>query len=166
MLNSVVFYVVALIILVSAFRMVYAKNLIHSILFMVATFLGIAFLYVLLHADYLVVVQILVYVGAVSVLFVFGVMLTRRDSMDVSNPFNRYTAAAALVMFLFLIILGRIILLTSFTPSSAAPPDSTVRPIVALILNDYSIAFEASGLLLLVAMIGAIVIGKGVNSKK
>lgn len=166
MLTTVLFYVFALIILFSAFRMVSSTNLIHSALFMAAAFIGIAFIYILLSADYLAVVQILVYVGAVSVLFVFGVMLTRRHEMKASNLANRYRAAAALVSIALFLLVGRIIYMTRFIPSSDTVPDSTVTGIAKLLLGDYVIPFEVTGLLLLVAMIGAIMIGKGVNNSK
>ena len=130
---------------------------------MVATFVGIAFIYVLLQADYLAIVQILIYVGAVSVMFVFGVMLTRRDSMEVSNSFNRYKGLAGLAALATLIIFGWIILITQFGTAPQVAGDSTILFISSLLLNDYVIPFEVSGILLLIAMIGAIIIGKGVK---
>jgi NADH-quinone oxidoreductase subunit J len=165
-LTSVLFYIIAAIILFTALNMVLSKNLVHSILFMVATFIGIAFVYVLLQADYLAVVQILVYVGAISVMFVFGVMLTRRDSMSVSNRFNRYAVFAGLAAVAILLLFGRIILMTGFNPAKPVPAESTIIPISSLLLNDYIIPFEISGVLLLVSMIGAIIIGKGVKHTK
>jgi len=162
-LTTVLFYIFAALILFSALKMIFSSNLVHSILFMVATFIGIAFIYVLLQADYLAIVQILIYVGAVSVMFVFGVMLTRRDSMEVSNSFNRYQGLAGLAALATLIILGRIILITQFGTAPQVAGDSTIRYISSLLLNDYVIPFEVSGILLLIAMIGAIIIGKGVK---
>lgn len=166
MLTTVLFYIIATVILISALSMVFSKNLVHSILYMVAAFIGIAFVYVLLQADYLAVVQILVYVGAISVLFVFGVMLTRRDSMAVSSPFNRYAGFAGVIAIAALLLFGRVILMTGFVPAAAVSTDSTIVPISSLLLNDYAIPFEVSGLLLLVSMVGAIIIGKGVERTK
>lgn len=166
MLTAILFYTIAAIVLAAALMMIFSKNLIHSVLFMVAAFIGIAFTYIMLEADYLAVVQILVYVGAISVLFVFGVMLTKKDSMDKSNVFNRYRLFGGVVAAALLLLIGRMILLTSFTASAAEPPTSTITAISALLLNDFTIPFELSGILLLVAMIGAIIIGKGVRSTK
>lgn len=166
LLTDVLFYIIAAIVIFTALSMVLSKNLVHSILFMVATFIGIAFVYVLLQADYLAVVQILVYVGAISVLFVFGVMLTRRDSMAVSNRFNRYSVFAGLAAAAILLLFGRIILMTHFNPVEQASPESTIIPISSLLLNDYIVPFEIAGVLLLVSMIGAIIIGKGVKHSK
>lgn len=146
--------------------MVFSTNLVHSALFMAAAFIGIAFVYLLLEAEYLAVVQILVYVGAISVLFVFGVMLTRRDSMEKSNMFNRYGIIAGLMAAALGLVLGRTLLLTSFNTVAVSSQISAVSAISTLLLGDYVIPFEAAGILLLIAMIGAIVIGKGVNQKK
>lgn len=165
-MNTVLFYLIAALILLAALKMVFSKNLVHSILYMAATFIGIAFIYVLLQADYLAIVQILIYVGAISVLFVFSIMLTRRDSMKVSSPFNKYAGFAGIVVPAILLLFGRIILLTEFDTSAQAAGESTILPIAQLLLNDYVLPFEIAGLLLLIALIGAIIIGKGVNDPK
>lgn len=166
MLTTVLFYAIAAIILFTAVKMVFSTNLVHSILFMVATFMGIAFVYVLLQADYLAIVQILIYVGAVSVMFVFGVMLTRRNSMEVSSPFNRYVGFAVPTAIATLLLFGRIILMTRLMPDAPIYVDSTILPIASLLLNKFVIPFEISGILLLISMIGAIIIGKGVKNPK
>lgn len=166
MIPLVLFYIVSALILIAAFMMVFSTNLVHSALFMAAAFIGIAFVYLLLEAEYLAVVQILVYVGAISVLFVFGVMLTRRDSMEKSNMFNRYGIIAGLMAAALGLVLGRTLLLTSFNTVAVSSQISAVSAISTLLLGDYVIPFEAAGILLLIAMIGAIVIGKGVNQKK
>ena len=166
MISSVLFYIISALILLFALKMVFSRNLVHSALFMVAVFVGIAFIYVMLEADYMAIVQIMVYVGAISVLFVFGVMLTRRDSMEKSNQFNRYRFFAGLVAATLMLILGRIILMTAFIPGTGVAPDSSIYAISLLLLNDYAIPFEVSGILLLTAMIGAIIIGKGVKNPK
>jgi NADH-quinone oxidoreductase subunit J len=165
-LTTILFYIIAALILTAAIAMVFSKNLIHSVLYMVAAFIGIAFIYIMLEADYLAVVQILVYVGAISVLFVFGVMLTKKDSMDKSNIFNRYKLFGGFISLALLILIGRMILISHFNMTAAAMPSSTISAISVLMLNDFAIPFEVSGILLLVAMIGAIIIGKGVRIQK
>ena len=166
MLTISMFYMIAGLILIAAIAMVFSKNLIHSVLYMVAAFLGIAFIYVLLEADYLAIVQILVYVGAISVLFIFGVMLTKKDSMEKSNNFNRYKIFGGLVSFALFILIGRIIFISKFVSADRVISSSTINDISNLMLNDFVIPFELAGILLLVSMIGAIVIGKGVRSPK
>ncbi|MFL0246024.1 NADH-quinone oxidoreductase subunit J family protein [Candidatus Clostridium stratigraminis] len=166
MVASIIFYIVAALIIFTALNMVLSKNLVHSALFMAATFMLIAVIYVLLNADYLAVVQVMIYVGAISILLVFGVMLTKRTYMDDSSRLNRYSKYAAVVAVLIFAVFVRTIMVTSFVPSGGKAAESTIAAISTLLLNDYSIAFEVSGFLLLAATIGAIVIGKGVKETK
>jgi NADH-quinone oxidoreductase subunit J len=166
MVTSIVFYIVAALIIFTALKMVLSTNLVHSALFMAATFGCIAIVYLLLNADYMAVVQIMVYVGAITILFVFGVMLTKREYMEDSTQFNRYKIYGAFVAGALFIVFAVNIFGSKFVQSTAAPAESTIMGIASLLLNEYSIAFQVVGVLLLVATIGAIVIGKGVNKTK
>lgn len=166
MVTSIVFYVVAALIIFTALKMILSTNLVHSALFMAATFMCIAIIYVLLSADYLAVVQVMVYVGAISILFVFGVMLTKRNDIEDSSNFNRYKKYAVIVAILIFAVFVRTIAVSSFSPSSDPQLESTISGISSLLLNEDSIALEVSALLLLVSTIGAIVIGKGVKESK
>lgn len=166
MITSIIFYLVAALIIFTALNMVLSTNLVHSALFMAATFMCIAIIYVLLNADYLAVVQVMVYVGAISILFVFGVMLTKRNDMSGSSQTNRYKRYSALVAVLIFIVFTGTITASSFTAAGGSEETSTIVAISKLLLNDYSINLEVSALLLLVATIGAIVIGRGVKETK
>ena len=165
-LSSIIFYILSLIIIVSAIKMVSSTNLVHSALFMVLAFIGVAGIFITLYADYLALVQILVYVGAISVLLVFGIMLTKRANMNDSNLFNKYKIPAAIVSFALFAALAYFTLLSNFSGSKSIPPEGTVNQISSLLFNNYLIAFETAGVLLLVALVGAIIIGKGVNNSK
>lgn len=166
MITSLLFYCIAALIIFTALKMVLSTNLIHSALFMAATFMGIAMIFILLNADYLAIVQIMVYVGAISILFVFGIMLTKRANMEESNRFNRYKIYGAVVAAALFLVFIRTIFVSEFISSTAETAESTILAISTLLLQDYSIAFEVSGVILLVATIGAIVIGKGVKESK
>lgn len=166
MVTSILFYLIAALVIFTALKMVLSTNLVHSSLFMAATFLGIAMIYLLLNADYLAVVQVMVYVGAISILFVFGVMLTKRGDMEESSSFNRYKIYGAVVTIILFFVFTRIIISGNFNSSEVTGTDSTIMAISTLLLNDYAVAFEVAGILLLVATIGAIVIGKGVKQSK
>jgi NADH:ubiquinone oxidoreductase subunit 6 (subunit J) len=166
MMSAILFYAISSLILFTAVKMIFSTNLVHSALFMASTFIGIAFVYLMLEADYLAVVQILVYVGAISILFVFGVMLTKRNNMEESSVFNRYRIAAGVVAASLMLVLGRTIYITSFNISITSQTGPTISAISALLLNDYAIPFELAGISLLVAMIGAIIIGGGVKNPK
>lgn len=138
---------------------VMSSNLIHSAFLMIGAFVAMAGLYVLLNADFLAMIQIWVYVGAIAVLMVFGIMLSRRGSPEESNPPNRYKWIALLTAVVMFGLLARSVLKTSFhvVPSATG---STVIQIANALLKDYMVAFEAIGILLLVAVVGAIIIGK------
>jgi NADH-quinone oxidoreductase subunit J len=166
MVSSILFYIIAAFIIFAALKMVLSKNLVHSSLFMAAAFMGIAMVYLLLDADYIAAVQVMVYVGAISILFVFGVMLTRRGDMGETNGFNRYKIYGAITAIALFLVLSGIIIFADFVPAKAVAIESTVKAISSLLLNDYSIALEVSSILLLVATVGAIVIGKGVKRSK
>lgn len=164
--TAILFYIFAAVILICAAEVVFSKNLVHSALFMVVTFVGVACIYLLLNADFLAVVQLLVYVGAISVLLVFGVMLTRRGDMSESNLFNKYRVAAGIVALALFGVIVRFVLLSPMNMGAVSVPQSTVAQIADLLLGDYVLPFEIAGLLLLVAMVGAIIIGKGEGKTK
>lgn len=166
MISSILFYLVAAFIIFMALKMVLSSHLMHSALFMAATFLGIAIIYILLQADYLAVVQVMVYVGAISVLIIFGVMLTKRNDMEETNTANRYKLVTGIIAAVFFVVLIRVIVSADFVPSKIQNNDTTVTAIANLLLNNYAITFEATSILLLVATIGAIIIGKGVKQQK
>ncbi len=166
MITSIIFYAVAALMIFTALKMVLSTNLVHSALFMAVTFAGIAIIYLLLNADYLAVVQIMVYVGAITVLFVFGIMLTKREYIEKSSQFNKYKIYGAIVAAALLAVFAVNIFNAEFALSAVVPVDSTIKAISSLLLNDYAIAFQVAGVLLLVSTIGAIVIGKGVKNTR
>lgn len=166
MFTSIVFYLVAALMIFTALKMVLTSNLVHSALFMAATFACIAIIYLLLNADYLAVVQVMVYVGAISVLFVFGIMLTKREYIEKSSQFNRYKIWGAIVAAALFIVFAANIFKAQFALSEASTAASTINAISSLLLNEYSVAFQVVGVLLLAATVGAIVIGKGVKNTR
>ncbi|KPU46097.1 NADH-quinone oxidoreductase subunit J [Oxobacter pfennigii] len=166
MLVTVIFYVAALLIIFAAIRMVNSTNLVHSTLFMAAAFAGIAIIYILLNADYLAIVQLMIYVGAISVLFVFGVMLTKRKDISISSTFGRYKIGGIIVSLSVFAVFAACLLTFKYVPSNEAAPESSIHAISSLLFNDDAITFEITGMLLLTATIGAIVIGRGVKEQK
>ena len=161
MMSTIAFGVLSVLIIGFALAMVLSKNLVHSAIFMAATFIGVAGIYLTLSAGFLAAVQILIYVGAISILMVFGVMLTRRGDISASNLFNKNILTGVVVSAALFIILGRLIMTSEWTSSLFTSPESTVGPIADLMMNVYVIPFEAAALLLLAAMVGAIIIAKG-----
>ena len=155
-LYSIVFYVFAFITLGSAFIVVFSRNIIYSVFSLLFTFFGVAGLYVLLNADFLAVTQILIYVGGILVLLLFGVMLTNRViNVDIKTS-TVQTVPALLVVAL---VAGSLSGMFYSTWSGAAAPPTTLKTTTPalgeLLLTTYLLPFEIASVLLLVALIGA-----------
>lgn len=160
---QIIFLITAILTLGSALLVVTTRNLIHSALWLVVSLFGIAVLYVLLEAGFLAVVQVVIYIGAIAILMIFAIMLTRRIVNEDIPRFNAnwgWALVMGLVMFA-----GLAFILISWpginTELSALP--RTVDPLkelgVALVSPDaFVLPFEVASILLLAAMIGAIVV--------
>ncbi|MDK2821906.1 MAG: hypothetical protein PWP31_1871 [Clostridia bacterium] len=161
--STLVFWFLTILIVASALAVVLLRNIVHSALFLILTFVGIAGIYILLNAEFLAAVQILVYAGAIAILVVFAVMLTRRGDISESNLFNKnYLAAGVLCLALFILntfLIGQ----TFWTIKSGEPPLNNVGAIADAFLGRYVLPFEVAAVLLLVAMVGAILLARGVN---
>ena len=157
------FWTIAVITLGSALMMVMNKNIFHSALFMVVSFIGVAATYVMLQADYLAAVQILVYAGAITIFIVFGIMLTVRGNMNQTNLFSKSAGLAGLVSLALIAILSLMIVKTKWPISTATPPEDTVGQIADLMLTKFVVPFEVAAILLLVALLGAVIIAKEVK---
>ncbi|WP_417628218.1 NADH-quinone oxidoreductase subunit J [Pararhodobacter aggregans] len=161
------FYAFAVVAVIAGLLVVTAKNPVHSVLWLILTFLSAAGLFVLLGAEFLAMLLMIVYVGAVAVLFLFVVMMLDIDFAALKAEMVRYFPLAALVG---LVILMQLTLLygawTSAEGSAAlhmAPaPDAAqvdnARALGMILFDQYFILFQVAGLILLVAMIGAIVL--------
>lgn len=157
------FWIIAIITLGSAIMMVMKRNIFHSALFMVVTFIGVAAMYVMLQADFMAAVQILVYAGAIAIFIVFGIMLTQRGNMNQTNLFAKHAVLAGLVSLALVVINAVMVVNTNWLSSTAAPPEETVSLISDLMFNKFVIPFEVAAILLLVALLGAVIIAKGVK---
>lgn len=163
-LNELVFYAIAAVTLLGAVGVVGFKNIVHSALALVLTFLGVAALYFQLDAGFLGLVQVLVYAGAVSVLIVFAVMLVMDREADESNMANpRTRMAGALVAILFTGGVGAAIWSSKWPAIPVQSLEDEIGTLAQILLGDYAVAFEAAGLLLLLAVVGAIILVKGVE---
>ncbi|MBE7557572.1 NADH-quinone oxidoreductase subunit J [bacterium] len=135
------------------------KNLLHAVLFLALALLGVAGLFLMLSSTFLFVVQILVYVGGVVILLIFGVMLTSKMAQPDIPPRNRQTLAAALLALL-LFCATAYVLTTHPWMVSAEPPAVPVAEIGVGLLQKYVLPFEIVSVVLLVAMVGAIVLAR------
>ncbi|MBU7005443.1 NADH-quinone oxidoreductase subunit J family protein [Phosphitispora fastidiosa] len=157
------FWLIAIITLGSALMMVMNKNIFHSALFMVVTFLGVAAVYLMLYADFMAAVQVLVYAGAITIFIVFGIMLTQRGNMKETNLFSNHAALAGIVSLALVVINAVMVVSTNWPKTGAEPPQETVGSIAELMLTKYVVPFEVAAILLLVALIGAVIIAKEVK---
>jgi NADH-quinone oxidoreductase subunit J len=159
--EQIIFIVVALFTLASGVMVVTTGNLVHAAFWLVSTLFGVAVTYALLHANFLAVVQVVVYIGAIAILFIFAVMLTRKDMRDRGpqmNPNWWVGALLAVLTFgsLFFLLQGwsGMSATASAYPSDfdaiAALGDALVSP------NAYVLPFEVASVLLVAALIGAV----------
>jgi NADH-quinone oxidoreductase subunit J len=156
----VAFVVLSLVTLSAATLVVTTTRIIHSALFLVLALLGIAGIYVLLAAEFVAGVQVLIYVGAITVLVLFAIMLTHGPATPESNPANRQWPLALLVSGALFVLLLSAIQATAWPTSTATLPANTVQTVGAQLLTTYVVPFEVASLLLLAAMIGAVVIAR------
>jgi NADH-quinone oxidoreductase subunit J len=156
--EAVVFYVFAALTVSAAAIVVLARSLIYSAFALLFTFFGVAGLYVLLGADFLATTQLLIYVGGILVLLLFGVMLTHKlYDLDLRSEVTQFLPGLIVCAGIFM-VLTLTILKTQWAtgPGRAAAP--TTREIGRLFLSTYLLPFEAASVLLLVALMGAAMI--------
>ncbi|MFN2462837.1 MAG: NADH-quinone oxidoreductase subunit J [Candidatus Dormibacteria bacterium] len=160
-LFAVAFYVLATLTLTSALAVVTMRNIVHSALALIATFFFVAWMYLMLQADLLWVAQLLIYAGAIPVLIVFAIMLTRRSMSDTSNAeSSNHLVAAAVSMTMFLVLIS--VLMPAAWRTGAYPRgmQGTVTVIGTELVRRYAVPFEVVSLLLLVGLIGAVVLAR------
>jgi len=166
-LEAVFFYLFAFVAVAAAFMVISARNPVHSVLYLILTFVNAAGLFLLTGAEFLAMILLVVYVGAVAVLFLFVVMMLDVDFAELKQGALQYAPIGALVG---LILAAELIIVVggySFAPQLAGSvseptPDIATRHNTAalgdILYTDYLFYFQIAGLVLLVAMIGAIVL--------
>lgn len=163
MLNAIIFYFFALLAIASAIMMVTRRNIVHAAVYLITALLATAGIFLQLQAEFLFVVQIILYVGGIMVLFVFVIMLVNLDLSLHLIQFNRMKfVAGALALVLALQVLGAFwVARSSIGPGPAAvvTPLNT-EAVGQALFGRYMLPFEIASILLLVAMIGAVVMGK------
>lgn len=150
------FWVLAVITVGSAVGTAAVRNLIHAVVFLVISFTGIAGLYITLSADFLAVTQVLIYVGAISILMLFAIMLTPRGERGNQEGFLRLPAALLTGLLAATLILVAVD--TDWNLSSREGFAETATGIGEALLDRFVLPFEIASVLLLVAMLGAIVL--------
>lgn len=158
--DDLVFLALAGVMLGGALLVVLSRNIIRSGLFMVLSFLALAGIYALAGATIVAAAQVLVYIGAISVLILFAVMLTQSKAGPVALVFQRQAGVAAVAALLLLLLLGATVLLTEFPASVATPTQQPAREVALRIFDANVFAFEVVSLLLLAAVVGGIFLAR------
>ena len=156
--GAAIFWLFAVVTVGSAAVVVLARSLIYSAFALLFTFFGVAGLYVLLGADFLAATQLLVYVGGILVLLLFGVMLTHKlYDLDLKSEVTQFGAGLFVALGLF-VLLAATAARTEWMTASPRTPAPTTETIGRLFLGSFLLPFEAASILLLVALIGAAMI--------
>lgn len=152
---DIIFYLFAAVTLISAFFVVTTRNIVHSAFFLLFTFFGVAGIYVLLGADFVAIVQLIVYVGGILILLIFGVMLTNKITNVQIKTGTMQMLPAAIGVGLFAGLLLSTVMSTDWKviPKNVPLPDAGT--IGTLLLQEYVIVFELLGIILLIALLGA-----------
>lgn len=179
MAQQIIFIIISAITLGAAIMVVTDRNLFHAALFMMLSFLGVAGLYVLLESGFMAATQLLVYIGAISILVIFAIMMTRRLMQTTETPFNSQWVWAGLTAVLLFGLITAVILQQdrlTLDPNSAnaffAP--SITDPVIEEAVNNnvvklgisfvdseqYVLPFELASVLLLVALVGSIIVAR------
>ncbi len=157
-LTQVVFYFFAAMTVVGAGIVVFARSLIYSAFGLLFTFFGVAALYVFLGADFLAAAQLVIYVGGILVLLLFGVMLTHKlYDLKLKTEMHQVFPSLLVTLAVFFTLLG-VLLKTDWHTPGAQPAGPTTAEIGVLFMKDYILPFEIASIFLLVALIGAAMI--------
>jgi len=167
MVATLFFYLFAIVAVASAVMVISSRNPVHSVLFLILCFFNAAGLFILLGAEFLAMILVVVYVGAVAVLFLFVVMMLDVDFVKLREGMANYLPIGGVIGLIVLVELALVLVTWSISPdalkSAAAPQPaaatiSNTQALGEILYTKYVYFFQAAGLVLLVAMIGAIVL--------
>ena len=157
---NIVFWFFVVMTIAAALTVVLSKNLIYAAIALLVTFLGIASMYVFLWADFMAGTQVMIYIGGILILLLFGIMLTTKiTSVRISHTNVQRGIGALIVVAIF----SGLIWMINFTPwlqISSQEPQQTVHDIGTLLMTDFLLPFEVASVLLLGALIGAVVLAR------
>jgi NADH-quinone oxidoreductase subunit J len=160
-LGTIVFYLISALTIISAAGVAFFRNIVYSALSLLGTFAGVVGLYALLAADFVAVVQLLVYIGGILVITIFAVMLTHRIAdVRVSNRSVSQLPALVITGAVFVLMTRAILRTTWRAAAPAAEAGPTIYGIGDAFLGEYVLPFELASLVLLAALIGAIVLSR------
>ena len=168
------FYFFSFLIISSSILVIFSNNAVHSVLFLIFTFFNSAILFLLMNAEFLAMTIVIVYVGAIAVLFLFVVMMLNISESEIKEGFLKYFPFGLILIAIFITELFLIFNFNNFPVSENVKIDineidlieaSNTKLIGLFLYTDYFIIFQISGFILLLAMIGAIVLAKSDDNK-
>ncbi len=159
-LGIVLFLGIFMIVCASALMVVTSPNLVHSAVSLLFTLFGIAAIYIYLYADFIAATQVVIYVGGILVLIIFGVMLTNKIENATIDSKTHNKIPGLFFSATLLIIQFYIIFNTNWNITNNDPKDSTIKEIGNMLLNKYLLPFEVISILLLAALIGAAMLSR------
>ena len=168
------FYFFSFLIISSSILVIFSNNAVHSVLFLIFTFFNSAILFLLMNAEFLAMTIVIVYVGAIAVLFLFVVMMLNISESEIKEGFLKYFPFGLILIAIFITELFLIFNFDNFPVSENVKIDvneidlievSNTKLIGLFLYTDYFIIFQISGFILLLAMIGAIVLAKSDENK-
>ena len=162
------FYFLSFVAVFSALLVVFSKNPVYSVLYLIITFFAIAGHYILLNAQFLAAVHVIVYAGAIMVLFLYVIMLLNLNTETEPHKSNVLKVAATICAGLMMIVLigsfkGSDLLIQQ---SISGEPVGLVKNLGMVLFNDFLLPFEIASVLLLAAMVGAVMLGKSENQQR
>ena len=157
---NIVFWLFVVMTIVAALTVVLSKNLIYAAIALLVTFLGVAAMYVFLWADFMAGTQVMIYIGGILILLLFGIMLTTKiTSVRISHS-NVQKGVGALIVLAIFTGLVWMINITPWLQISSQEPEQTVHDIGTLLMTDFLLPFEVASVLLLGALIGAAMLAR------
>ncbi len=161
MLITIAFYLFALVAIAAGFMVVAARNPVHSVMYLILTFFSAAGLFILMGAEFIALLLVMVYVGAVAVLFLFVVMMLDVDFVEMRQGFVQqlpYALTIAVILIIELVFIGAVYFQGDNVKELPEQTSelSNLEQFGAVLYTDYAFFFEAAGLVLLVALVGAI----------
>ena len=156
------FLIIAALVIASAFWVVFSPNLIHSAVSLLFTLFSTAGLYIFLYADFIAATQVVIYVGGILVLIIFGVMLTNKiDQSSIASSSKNQFVGGICSIAIFVMLVG-VIYNTQWYTGGVQYRDATVSTIGKMLLNEYLLPFEIVSILLLAALIGSALLSRKV----
>ena len=159
-MQAIVFAILAVVTLGAALMVVLSHNLMRSALWLILAFFGIAGIFILLQAEFLAVTQVLVYIGAISTLIIFAIMLSRNFANPSMPRFNEQWGLVGGFAALLFVALAALVTRIAWPVAAGDVPGDAIRQLGMDFVGPYVVPFEAASVLLVVAMIGAIIIAR------